>query len=109
MDQNGYTIEERLRERLTALIRSGEKVVIDFSFWNRANRDRYRALIREAGGTPRLVYMKAEKAVLRERLAIRNQSLHANSAYVITDEILDRYFDGFEEPTEEDVIIIEQK
>ena len=40
--------EERLCRRMTELIRAGKNVVLDFSFWNRDNRERYRKLIAEA-------------------------------------------------------------
>ena len=38
-------VEAVLRERLIHLIKDGKNVVIDFSFWNRENRDFYREII----------------------------------------------------------------
>ena len=38
-------VEAVLCERLIHLIKDGKNVVIDFSFWNRENRDFYREII----------------------------------------------------------------
>jgi len=100
--------EEKLCQKMLELIREGKNLVIDFSFWSRASRDKYRRLILEAGGTPELVYMKADKEVLRKRLELRNQTIHANSPYVITAEILDHHYNGFQEPVGEGEIVIVQ-
>ena len=50
--------ETALRERLVELVTAGRKVVVDFSFWRRARRDQYKALVQNAGGTWRLIYLK---------------------------------------------------
>lgn len=78
-------IELVLRKRMEQLIKNGKNVVIDFSFWNKENRELYRNIIKNAGGTVKLVYMKASKEVLRKRLQKRNLSLNANSPFIITD------------------------
>ena len=98
--------EERLCRRMTELIRAGKNVVLDFSFWNRDTRERYRKLIAEAGATYQLVYMKADKEVLRKRLAIRNQAIHANSSFAITDEILEHHYNSFQEPLEDETPLL---
>lgn len=102
-------VETRLRKRLLDLIQAGCDVVVDFSFWSRRRRDEYRRLIMQAGGRVDLVYLKADLETLRARLARRNLCIGPNSAYVITDEILQRYFDGFEEPSGENERVIVQK
>ena len=86
---------------MIALINEGRDIVLDFSFWNKKDRDTYRSVIRQAGGTPQLIYMKASKEVLKKRLQKRNQTLNANSPFIITDEILDHHFSGFQEPAGE--------
>ena len=60
--------ERALEQRLLTLVRQGRDVVVDFAFWRRANRDRYKQLIQGAGGTWTLVYLKTEPAELRRRL-----------------------------------------
>ena len=56
-----------------------------------------------------MIYLKADLETLRARLARRNLHIGPNAAYVITDEILQRYFDGFEEPLGEGETVIAQK
>ena len=53
-------VEMALQKELLSLIQQGKHVVLDFSFWNKANRVYYKRLIEKAGGTPELVYMKDE-------------------------------------------------
>lgn len=100
--------ELSLREKLICLIKEGKNVVIDFSFWNKENRNFYRQLIENAGGTVELVYMKACLETLRKRLAKRNLQLNANSPFIITDEILEHHYYGFQEPCDEGETIIFQ-
>lgn len=102
-------VELTLRERLLKLIKEGQNIVIDFSFWSKENRDFYKAMIEKAGGTVELVYMKASKEILRKRLDKRNLSLNANSPFIVTDEILEHHYEGFQEPCGEGEIIILQK
>ena len=101
-------VELLLREKLLSLIQNGENVVIDFSFWNKENRNFYRKLIENVGGTVELVYMKASFETLQKRLAKRNLHLNANSPFIITNEILEHHYYGFQEPCDEGEIIIPQ-
>lgn len=101
-------VESALREKLLKLIDEGKNVVIDFSFWNKETRSFYRQIIEKSGGTVELVYLKAGLETLRKRLQKRNQYLHANSPFVITDEILKHHYDGFQEPCGEGEIVILQ-
>ena len=54
-------VEAALQKKLLSLIRQGKDVVIDFSFWNKENRNVYKELIQKAGAETELVYMKASK------------------------------------------------
>lgn len=102
-------VEEHLRQQLMEFIRIGKNVVIDFSFWSQKNRTFYRKLIQEAGADVSLIYCKADIEILRKRLKIRNQEVDANSV-IVTDEILEHHYYGFEEPTDnEKAIILTQK
>ncbi|WP_281176355.1 AAA family ATPase [Alicyclobacillus ferrooxydans] len=93
--------EKKLRHQLVKLIHNGKNVVIDFSFWQRARRDEYKHVIRDAGGDWKLIYLKVSPDVLRERLAIRSHRFDANAAFPITEDILNSYLKGFEEPSGE--------
>lgn len=101
-------VEAQLCEQLLLLLDANKDVVIDFSFWDRQRRDRYKKLIENTGASVKLIYLKADIEVLRKRLEIRNQRIEANSAFEITDEILSRYYAGFEEPDGEGEIIVLQ-
>lgn len=101
-------VEAMLRERLIRFVKDGKNVVIDFSLWSRENRDFYRTIIEKAGGTAKLVYMKASKETLRKRLQKRNMLLNANSPFIITNEILEHHYNNFEEPQGEGEIILLQ-
>lgn len=97
-----------LRERMLSLIAQRRNVVIDSSFWQRSTRQVYKDLIEQAGARWRLVYLKADRTLLRQRLQTRAERFDANAAFPITDELLDRYVRGFEAPLHEgeEVIVV---
>jgi predicted kinase len=98
--------ERTLRTRLLKLIDEKQQVVIDFSFWDRARRDRYKQLIENAGGNWKLIYLKVHPDNLRERLTLRNKRFDANS-FPISEELLTSYLEGFEIPEGEGEIVVE--
>jgi predicted kinase len=101
------TAEHEVSEELIRLVTAKKPVVLDMSFWNRAARDRYKALIEMHGGTWRLIYLKAGPGVLRRRLAVRNAQGGPNNV-TVSAELLDRYLAGFEEPCGEGEHVIVQ-
>lgn len=100
--------ESALQERLVQLIGQHRDVVLDISFWQRARRDHYKAIIDDAGGVWELVYLKTPVDILRRRLEQRRSRFDADAAFPITEDILQRFLAGFEEPLGEDEIVIEQ-
>jgi predicted kinase len=96
-EQLKSAIEQKLWEELIRLMEAKLPVVIDYSFWSRANRDRYKAVIENHGCRWELIRLKADLETLRRRLADRNQRNDANSV-TVSDELLERYFATFEEP-----------
>lgn len=101
-DRLSEKVERKLQADMEALIEEGRDVILDLSFWSRESRDRYRQLIRRAGGEPVLVYLKADKEVLRERLRERNKTVGANAVFV-SEEMFEQYYDGFQEPDEKEL------
>lgn len=101
------TAEQRLWGDLIRLMRAKDPVVIDYSFWNRGTRDRYKAAIESHGCRWMLVFLPADLETLRRRLAIRNQRNDANSV-TVSDDLLERYFAGFREPVGEGERVIRQ-
>jgi len=101
--------EAVLRRRLVELIGEGRDVVVDFSFWQRERRDRYKRIIEQAGARWRLIYLKAGPTLLRTRLDERSRRFDANAAFPITEDVLAAYLDAFEEPRGEGETVIEQQ
>ncbi|MGM0829166.1 MAG: AAA family ATPase [Bacillota bacterium] len=106
MEKYKEEAESKLRNDLLKLIHDKQQVVIDFSFWDRARRDRYKQLIEKSGGKWKLIYIKVSPDELRERLKIRNKRFDAN-AFPITEELLASYLNGFEIPKGEGEIVVE--
>ncbi|MED1863755.1 AAA family ATPase [Fictibacillus nanhaiensis] len=98
--------ESKLRQRLIKLIYDKQQVVIDFSFWDRLRRNEYKKLIENCGGKWKLIYLKVHPDELRKRLKIRNQRFDANS-FPISEERLTSYLKGFEIPSDEGEIVVE--
>ncbi|MFC5664964.1 AAA family ATPase [Kitasatospora misakiensis] len=101
-------VERELWEELVRLMEAKVPVVIDYSFWSRAARDRYKAAIESHGCRWELIRLKADLETLRRRLATRNQRNGANSV-TVSDELLERYFANFEEPAGEGERVIVQE
>lgn len=108
-DELSDKVEHILRQRMISLINDEKNVVVDFSFWNKDNRNLYKNIIENTGGTVELVYMKASIELLWNRLQKRNLSLHANSPFIITDEILEHHYNEFQEPKGEGETVLLQQ
>ncbi|QKW24636.1 ATP-binding protein [Kitasatospora sp. NA04385] len=99
--------EEELWQELVRLLEARRPVVIDYSFWRRSTRDRYKALIERHGCRWELIRLRAELPVLLRRLAARSLHGGANSV-TVPEEVLRRYYDAFEEPVGEGERVVVQ-
>jgi predicted kinase len=90
-------IEDVLRARLVDLVRAGEDVVLDFSFWSRAMRDEYRELLRPWGVVAETVYLATDRATVLRRVSAR--AAGGGDDFKLTGELAAFYFDHFEVPT----------
>lgn len=90
-------VRREQRRELVALMRAGRDVVVDYSFWSRAARDEYKALVESHGCRWELVHLKADRATLERRLELRNREDGAN-AVTVDEHLLTRYLADFEEP-----------
>lgn len=106
-ERHKSTAEQELWEELIRLLDARTPTVIDYSFWNRTTRDRYKALIESRGCRWELVRLKADLETLQHRLAVRALRPGANSVTVSSD-LLARYFAAFEEPIGEGERVIVQ-
>ncbi|WP_169981677.1 ATP-binding protein [Microbispora sp. H10836] len=99
--------EEALQHELVRLMKKGLRVVLDYSFWQRSTRDRYKSLIESHGYRWELIYLKADPETLRRRLAARND-LDGPNCVTVSEELLQLYLTGFEEPVSEGERVIPQ-
>lgn len=90
-------IERDLRSRLLELVQSGTDVVLDFSFWSRAMRDEYRALLRPWADEPETVYLATPRDIVLDRVR-RRANEHSDDA-MLPEGVAEMYFDHFEVPT----------
>ncbi|KAI0487176.1 ATP/GTP-binding protein [Xylaria cf. heliscus] len=100
---------EECKERLARLLTDRSKdVIFDRAFWNKEDRDEAKKQINGLGARWVLVYLKVpDKQTLWRRIRQRREAqLNADCAYEITPDILDMYWDGFEEPVDEGAIVI---
>lgn len=91
-------VHRSLQRRLLRLLASGSRVVVDSSFWSRASRDEYRALLAPHGVVPVVHYLATPRAVVLERLAARRDT--GPDDVVVPVETALAYLDGFQVPTE---------
>lgn len=99
-DQLKEEVRRQQRQELVELMLAGRDVVVDYSFWSRAARDDYKALVESHGGRWELVHLKADRTTLERRLAVRNGEEGANSV-TVDEKLFNRYVANFEEPNGE--------
>lgn len=93
--------DEKVRARLREAVAAGTPVVLDASLSTRAIRDEFRALVRAAGGTPRLVLVDAPAAVVDARMRERAARDDADALHL--DPAASRaYRDAFEFPADDE-------
>ncbi|KAE8132886.1 P-loop containing nucleoside triphosphate hydrolase protein [Aspergillus pseudotamarii] len=101
--------EEALRTELISALTGGQvDIVLDFSFAYREVREEWKRLIEGSGGRWALVFLDVDAAELRRRVRARNERVDkdGDSAFYVTEEILERYLTGFERPDGEGEIVL---
>ena len=79
----------------------GLDVVLEFGFWSRAERDRFRGEAEALGAQVELHYLQASREELRARLARRNENLPPGT-FPVTAAQLDLWMSWFEPPAPEE-------
>jgi len=98
---------QELESRLTELLETGERVVVDSTMCKRAKRDRIREICSSYGVVPIFVYLSAPYDILRERL--KNRKGTGPDDLIVEDRQLREYCSNFEQPLEEEnVVALEQ-
>ncbi|KAJ9614135.1 hypothetical protein H2200_002271 [Cladophialophora chaetospira] len=93
---------------LELLIVEDHDIMVDQSFYRKADRDEVKRLVESHGARWILVYLNATKEVLWKRIQDRRQGVRdADFAYDVTEQVLDRYLRGFDVPKGEGEIVIE--
>ncbi len=101
-------IREELDEQLVQLLANGKNVVLDYGFWAKDSRTKYKNLINQHNGITKLLYFKTSPELLLKRLKERNERIDANSLPV-DESMLKGFIERFEEPNGETEIIISQE
>lgn len=96
---------ERIKSRASNFISFGKSVSVDMPFCKRAQRDEFRKFALDTGAEPVLIYLKAELAVLKKRLADR-AGKNGPNALPVSEEELMRFWYGFEKPAADEMPII---
>lgn len=100
--------DEILQQRYEQLLKTRQHIVLDRSFWAKEDRIEHKSKADSFGATWRLIYLKAEKDFLWQRITSRAaEERNANSALDITPEIFEKYWIGFERPEDEGEITVE--
>ncbi|GAA1373860.1 hypothetical protein GCM10009612_68490 [Streptomyces beijiangensis] len=100
-------VRREQRQELVELMLAGRDVVVDYSFWSRAARDDYKALVESHGCRWELVHLKADRATLERRLEVRNGVEGAN-AVTVDEALFNRYLANFEDPSGEGEQVVVQ-
>lgn len=93
------------RAQLVLFLAEGRDVVVDYTFWSRAARDGYKALIESCGGSWELHYLPADEATVRQRLAARHDG-EVVDGVAVSEDVLADYLDKFEAPSGEGEIVV---
>jgi predicted kinase len=70
---------------------------VDYGFWSRSSRERYKRLIEAEDASWRLLYLRTDLAVIRSRLAERNGQDDPN-ALTVDERMLEEFLARWEEP-----------
>jgi deoxyadenosine/deoxycytidine kinase len=82
-------------------------IVLDRSFYAKSDRESYKRMAEELGARTVLVFLDCSKDLLLSRIQKRAKGeRNAESAFEMTEDILDAYIDGFERPDGEGEILI---
>jgi predicted kinase len=94
---------------LVDLLDQGDRdIVLDRALYSRKDRDYFKKLVEGKGGRWILVFFRpASKDVIWNRIQRRREAgVNADSAVELTPEILDQYWEGFENPEGEGEVVV---
>lgn len=86
-----------LLDRVISLISDGKSVILDWGFWKKKEREMIREKMMNCRANVKLIYFK----VNREEMEKRINSRELLNNHIITSNMLDGFFNEFEEPSDE--------
>lgn len=91
------------------LLADGQDIAFERSCYAKEDRDEWRKIAEEAGARVLLVFLRVkDKEMLWERISKRSKTEKtADNALEISRETFDMYWKGFEDPDNEDEVIID--
>ncbi|OJJ05311.1 hypothetical protein ASPVEDRAFT_44806 [Aspergillus versicolor CBS 583.65] len=101
--------EPALRTELVQLLHQGSHdIILDLSLAFQATRDTWKALVEGAGGRWVLMFIEVDPDELRRRVRARNHLTvkDGDSAYFVTEQVLESFIAGFERPTGEGELVL---
>ena len=91
-----WAVKYEILPEIEELLQSGKAVILDFGFYKKAERDRYRKLAKLHSVPSETHYVTAKYETLLKRVTQRNKS--EDNVHHIDKEILDTLISRFEEP-----------
>jgi predicted kinase len=101
------SVMEIIKSKIVENIRNGQSVVLDFGVWKKKDREYFRNFTESYGAEMQLIYLKAGRALLLERLN-RRADIEKGKNFIITPKMLDERIAIFEEPNNENEKVIIQ-
>lgn len=101
--------QSALQTELPQLLQQGSQdAILDLSCAFQKARDEWKQLIEKSGGRWVLAYLDVDDDELRRRVRARNQLAvkDGDSAFFMTNEILESFLAGFERPIGEGEIVL---
>jgi len=95
-------IEEIQWELAQRLLEIGVDVVLEFGFWSRAERMRFKTRATQLGAHTRIHFLDVPREELARRLELRNAALPRHAVPVNLQDI-DRWMGQFEAPNQEEL------
>ncbi|MCU7820452.1 AAA family ATPase [Kitasatospora sp. DSM 101779] len=100
-------VRREQRQEPVGLMLARRDVVVDYSFWSRAAREDFKALVERHGCRWEPVHLKADGATLRRRLAALHREVGAG-AVTVDKRPLERHLSAFEQPDGEGEPVLPQ-
>ena len=101
------SVMEIIKSKIVENIRNGQSVVLDFGVRKKMDREYFRDLVESNGAEMQLIYLKASRALLLERLN-RRADIEKGNNFIVTPDMLDERIAIFEEPNNENEKVIIQ-